>query len=98
MRFNPKIPWLNRDRFLLSAGHGSMLQYALLYLTGYEDLTLEDLKQFRQWGQNPGHPENFMNPGVEITTGPLGQGIANGVGIVLKLTWRPHIINPISLS
>ncbi|HEY9740379.1 MAG TPA: transketolase [Coleofasciculaceae cyanobacterium] len=85
MRFNPKNPaWLNRDRFLLSAGHGSMLQYALLYLTGYEDLTLEDLKQFRQWeSKTPGHPENFMNPGVEITTGPLGQGIANGVGIAM---------------
>jgi len=65
--FNPKILWLNRDRLLWA---GSMLQYALLYLTGYEDLTLDDdLKQFRQWGQNPGHPENFMNPGVEITTG-----------------------------
>ncbi len=85
LRFNPKNPaWLNRDRFLLSAGHGSMLLYALLYLTGYEDLTLEDLKQFRQWeSKTPGHPENFMNPGVEITTGPLGQGIANGVGIAM---------------
>jgi len=85
MRFNPKNPtWYNRDRFLLSAGHGSMLLYALLYLTGYEDLTLEDLKQFRQWeSKTPGHPENFMNPGVEITTGPLGQGIANGVGIAM---------------
>ncbi|HEY9710704.1 MAG TPA: transketolase, partial [Oculatellaceae cyanobacterium] len=85
LRFNPKNPtWLNRDRFLLSAGHGSMLQYALLYLAGYEDLTLEDLKQFRQWeSKTPGHPENFVNPGVEITTGPLGQGIANGVGIAM---------------
>ncbi|MES1021759.1 transketolase [Gloeocapsa sp. BRSZ] len=85
MRFNPKNPtWYNRDRFLLSAGHGSMLLYALLYLTGYEDLTLEDLKQFRQWeSKTPGHPENFMNPGVEITTGPLGQGIANAVGIAM---------------
>ena len=85
MRFNPKNPaWLNRDRFLLSAGHGSMLQYALLYLTGYEDLTLDDIKQFRQWeSKTPGHRENFMNPGVEITTGPLGQGIANGVGIAM---------------
>ena len=85
LRFNPKNPaWLNRDRFLLSAGHGSMLLYSLLYLTGYEDLTLEDLKQFRQWeSKTPGHPENFMNPGVEITTGPLGQGIANGVGIAM---------------
>lgn len=85
MRFNPKNPaWLNRDRFLLSAGHGSMLQYALLYLTGYEDLTMDDIKAFRQWeSKTPGHPENFMNPGVEITTGPLGQGIANGVGIAM---------------
>lgn len=85
LRFNPKNPaWYNRDRFLLSAGHGSMLQYALLYLTGYEDLTLDDLKQFRQWeSKTPGHPENFMNPGIEITTGPLGQGIANGVGVAM---------------
>ncbi len=85
MRYNPKNPkWLNRDRFVLSAGHGCMLHYALLYLTGYESLTIEDLKQFRQWeSKTPGHPENFMTPGVEVTTGPLGQGIANGVGMAM---------------
>lgn len=85
MRFNPKNPkWFNRDRFVLSAGHGSMLQYALLYLTGYEGLTIEDLKQFRQWeSKTPGHPENFMTSGVEVTTGPLGQGISNAVGLAM---------------
>jgi transketolase len=85
MRFNPKNPdWFNRDRFVLSAGHGCMLQYALLYLTGYDSVTLDDIKQFRQWGSNtPGHPENFETPGVEVTTGPLGQGIANGVGLAM---------------
>jgi transketolase len=85
MRYNPKNPqWFNRDRFVLSAGHGSMLQYALLYLTGYDSVSLEDIKQFRQWGaKTPGHPENFETPGVEVTTGPLGQGIANGVGLAL---------------
>jgi transketolase len=85
MRFNPKNPqWFNRDRFVLSAGHGCMLQYALLYLTGYDSVTLEDIKQFRQWGaRTPGHPENFETQGVEVTTGPLGQGIANGVGLAM---------------
>ncbi len=85
MRFNPKNPqWFNRDRFVLSAGHGCMLQYALLYLTGYDSVTLDDLKQFRQWGAStPGHPENFETPGVEVTTGPLGQGICNGVGLAM---------------
>lgn len=85
MRFNPKNPyWFNRDRFVLSAGHGSMLQYALLYLTGYDSVTIEDIKQFRQWeSRTPGHPENFMTPGVEVTTGPLGQGICNGVGLAM---------------
>jgi transketolase len=85
MRFNPKNPkWYNRDRFILSAGHGCMLQYALLHLTGYDSVTLDDIKQFRQWGsRTPGHPENFETPGVEVTTGPLGQGIANGVGLAM---------------
>ncbi|MBE9247966.1 transketolase [Dolichospermum sp. LEGE 00240] len=85
MRYNPKNPqWFNRDRFVLSAGHGSMLQYALLYLTGYDSVTIDDIKQFRQWGaKTPGHPENFVTPGVEVTTGPLGQGIANAVGLAV---------------
>jgi transketolase len=85
MRFNPKNPkWVNRDRFVLSAGHGSMLQYALLHLFGYDSVTIEDIKQFRQWGsRTPGHPENFETAGVEVTTGPLGQGICNGVGLAM---------------
>ncbi|MEM6591188.1 MAG: transketolase, partial [Cyanobacteria bacterium P01_C01_bin.73] len=85
MRFNPKNPnWFNRDRFVLSAGHGCMLQYALLYLAGYDSVTLDDIKQFRQWqSRTPGHPENFETPGVEVTTGPLGQGIANAVGLAM---------------
>ena len=85
MRYNPKNPaWFNRDRFILSAGHGCMLQYAMLYLTGYDSVSLDDIKQFRQWGSvTPGHPENFETAGVEVTTGPLGQGIANGVGLAM---------------
>ena len=84
LRFNPTNPkWIGRDRFILSNGHGSMLQYSLLHLTGY-DLSMDDLKNFRQLhSQTPGHPEVDVTPGVETTTGPLGQGIANGVGMAL---------------
>jgi transketolase len=84
MRHNPANPqWFNRDRFLLSAGHGSMLLYSLLHLTGY-DLPLEELKKFRQWeSKTPGHPERDETPGVEVTTGPLGQGFGNGVGMAM---------------
>src|SRR5699024_4172517 len=80
MNHNPSNPdWFNRDRFVLSAGHGSMLLYSMLHLSGY-DLTMEDLKEFRQWGsRTPGHPEYGDTPGVEATTGPLGQGFAMSV-------------------
>jgi transketolase len=85
MRFNPQEPrWVNRDRFILSAGHGSMLIYSMLHLTGY-DVTMDDLKAFRQYGsKTPGHPEFHDTPGVEATTGPLGQGISNAVGFALS--------------
>jgi transketolase len=88
LRHNPQDPkWVDRDRFVLSAGHGSMLLYSLLHLSGY-DLLLEDIKQFRQWGsKTPGHPENFHTIGIETTTGPLGQGISNGVGMALAERW-----------
>jgi transketolase len=84
LRYNPEDPaWINRDRFVLSAGHGSMLLYAVLHLAGY-DISLDDLKQFRQWGsKTPGHPEYRHTPGVETTTGPLGQGFANAIGMSL---------------
>ncbi len=84
LKHNPANPtWPNRDRFVLSAGHGSMLLYSLLHLSGY-DLSLEDLKSFRQWGsRTPGHPEYAHTPGVETTTGPLGQGFANGIGLAI---------------
>lgn len=84
LKHNPKNPqWPDRDRFVLSAGHASMLLYSLLHLTGY-DLTMDDIKNFRQWGsRTPGHPEYRHTPGVEVTTGPLGQGLANAVGMAL---------------
>ncbi|MFN0087972.1 MAG: transketolase [Blastocatellia bacterium] len=85
LRHHPKNPrWADRDRFVLSAGHGSMLLYSLLHLTGYEDYPLEQLKRFRQWGSlTPGHPESELTPAIETTTGPLGQGFANGVGLAI---------------
>jgi transketolase len=95
MRHNPKDPtWPDRDRFVLSAGHGSMLLYAMLHLSGY-DLPLDELKRFRVWGSlTPGHPERdrtHVTPGVELTTGPLGQGFANGVGMAIAERWlRAH--------
>jgi transketolase len=84
LRFNPHDPgWWDRDRFVLSGGHGSMLLYSLLHLTGY-DLSLDEIKRFRQWGSlTPGHPESSLTPGVETTTGPLGQGFGNGVGMAI---------------
>src|SRR5262249_52771668 len=84
LKHNPSNPkWPDRDRFVLSGGHGSMLLYSLLHLTGY-DLTIEDIASFRQLGsRTPGHPENHVTPGVEVTTGPLGQGISNAVGMAI---------------
>jgi transketolase len=88
MRYDPSDPdWPDRDRFILSCGHACILQYAMLHLTGY-DLSLEDLRQFRQWeSRTPGHPEQHHTPGIEVTTGPLGQGFANAVGMALAERW-----------
>ena len=94
LKYNPRNPkWVNRDRFVLSAGHGCMLLYSLLHLTGY-DLSLDELKNFRQWGsRTPGHPEYGHTPGVEVTTGPLGQGIANAVGMAVAGKYLAHRYN-----
>ena len=94
LRHNPANPqWMDRDRFVLSVGHASMLLYALLHLTGY-DLSLEELINFRQWGtRTPGHPEVHVTPGVEATTGPLGQGVANSVGMAMAERWLAHRLN-----
>jgi len=88
LKFNPKDPgWFDRDRFVLSAGHGSMLLYSLLHLTGY-DLPLAELKRFRQFGsKTPGHPERGHTPGVEVATGPLGQGFGIAVGLAMAEAW-----------
>jgi len=95
LRHNPKNPrWANRDRFVLSAGHGSMLLYSLLFLTGYDDYPLDQLKQFRQWGSlTPGHPESELSQAVETTTGPLGQGFANGVGMAIGAEYLASYFN-----
>ena len=94
LRFNPSNPnWFDRDRFVLSGGHGSMLLYSLLHLTGY-DVSMEDLKDFRQWGsKTPGHPESHHTPGVEVTTGPLGQGFANCVGFAMAEAHLAAVFN-----
>ncbi len=95
MKFNPANPrWANRDRFVLSAGHGSMLLYSLLYLTGYDGFSLDELKTFRQWGsKTPGHPEYEPDRGVEVTTGPLGQGISNAVGMAIAEKYLASYFN-----
>jgi len=94
LRHNPKDPnWPNRDRFVLSAGHGSMLLYALLHLTGY-DVSLDEIKAFRQWeSKTPGHPEYGQTPGVETTAGPLGQGFSNAVGMALAQVYLADYFN-----
>ncbi|MHC4221766.1 MAG: transketolase family protein, partial [Planctomycetota bacterium] len=94
LRHNPADPkWLNRDRFILSAGHGSMLLYSMLHLCGY-DMSLDDLKNFRQWNsKTPGHPEYEPDLGIEVTTGPLGQGISNGVGMAIAQKYLANYFN-----
>ena len=102
LRYDPTDPkWPDRDRFVLSCGHASMLLYGVLHLAGY-DLPLEELKRFRQWqSKTPGHPESFMTPGVEVTTGPLGQGISNAVGMAASIKMlgaRVNQVAPISTA
>ena len=94
LRHNPRNPqWPGRDRFILSNGHACMLLYSMLYLTGY-DLSLDDIKQFRQWGsKTPGHPEYGVVPGAEATTGPLGQGVSNSVGMAIAQRWLASQFN-----
>ena len=94
LRYDPSDPeWINRDRFVLSAGHGSMLLYSLLFMTGY-GLTIDDLEHFRRWGsRTPGHPERGVTPGVEVTTGPLGQGFGNAVGMAVAERWLAATFN-----
>ena len=94
LRYNPTNPsWPDRDRFVLSAGHASALLYSLLHLTGY-DVSLDDLRQFRQWGsRTPGHPERGCTPGVEVTTGPLGQGLGNAIGLAIAERWLAATFN-----
>lgn len=99
LKFNPADPgWPDRDRFVLSAGHGSMLLYALLHLSGY-DLSLDEIKNFRQWNsKTPGHPELGVTPGVETTTGPLGQGVGNSVGMAIAEAWMAATFNTDQMS
>ncbi len=95
LKFDPDDPeWPNRDRFILSAGHGSALLYSLLHLTGYRDMTMDEIKNFRQWGsRTPGHPESLLTGGVEVTTGPLGQGLGNGVGMAIAERYLAQLYN-----
>jgi len=101
MKFDPKKPdWPDRDRFVLSAGHGSMLLYSLLYLLGYEDIDLKEIKNFRQLGaKTAGHPEYGHAAGIETTTGPLGQGIANALGWQLpSANWPTNLVTTSSIT
>jgi transketolase len=94
MKYNPANPsWYNRDRFVLSAGHGSMLLYSMLHLTGYS-VSMDELKSFRQWNSiTPGHPEYHLTPGVETTTGPLGQGFTNAIGMAIARNYLSAMFN-----